>query len=220
MADEVTLLDFWPSMYGMRCRAALAEKGVEYEFKEEDLTSDKSELLLQMNPVHKKIPVLIHNGNPVCESLIIVEYIDETWSHKAPLLPSDPYERAQARFWADFVDKKVYDLGRKLWMRKGEEQDAAKKEFIECLKIVKSELGDKAFFGGKKFGFLDIAIIGLNCWFYTYETCGNFSIQAECPKLVAWGKRCMEKESLAKTLPDPRKLCAFILECKKAMGIE
>ena len=61
-------------------------------------------LLLQMNPVHKKIPVLVHDGKPVCES---VQYIDEVWKDKAPLMPSDPYERAQSRFWADFVDNKV-----------------------------------------------------------------------------------------------------------------
>jgi glutathione S-transferase len=60
-----------------------------------------------MNPVHKKIPVLVHDGKPICESLIIVQYIDEVWNDKAPLLSSDPYERAQSRFWADFVDKKV-----------------------------------------------------------------------------------------------------------------
>ena len=106
MADEVTLLDFWPSLYGMRVRIALAEKGIKYESKEQDLFN-KSPLLLEMNPVHKKIPVLVHNGKPVCESIIILEYIDEVWRDKAPLLPSDPYQRAQARFWADFIDKKV-----------------------------------------------------------------------------------------------------------------
>jgi glutathione S-transferase len=68
----------------------------------------KSPLLLQMNPVHKKIPVLIHNGKPIAESLIAVQYIDEVWNDKSSLLPSDPYQRSQARFWADFADKKVY----------------------------------------------------------------------------------------------------------------
>ena len=107
MAGEVVLLNFWPSLFGLRVRIALAEKGIKYESKEEDL-SNKSPLLLEMNPIIKQIPVLIHNGKPVCESLIIVQYIDEVWNDKSPLLPSDPYQRAQARFWADFVDTKVH----------------------------------------------------------------------------------------------------------------
>lgn len=106
MAGEVVLLDVFDSPFGMRLRIALAEKGVQYEVKEQDLWN-KSPLLLQMNPVHKKIPVLIHNGIPVSESLIALEYIDDVWNDKAPLLPSDPYLRSQARFWADFVDNKV-----------------------------------------------------------------------------------------------------------------
>ena len=36
-----------------------------------------------------------------------IEYIDEVWKDKSPMLPTDPYQRAQARFWADYVDKKV-----------------------------------------------------------------------------------------------------------------
>ncbi|RXH86538.1 hypothetical protein DVH24_021811 [Malus domestica] len=36
MADEVVLLDYWASMFGMRARVALAEKGAKYEYREED----------------------------------------------------------------------------------------------------------------------------------------------------------------------------------------
>ncbi|KAM1044790.1 hypothetical protein ACFX2I_035757 [Malus domestica] len=219
MADEVVLLDFWPSPFGMRLRIALAEKGIEYEYKDEDLRN-KSPLLLQMNPVHKKIPVLIHNGKPVCESLIALQYIDEVWNDKAPLLPSDSYLRAQARFWADFVDKKIYDIGRKLWTTKGEEYDAAKKDFLDCIGVLEGELGDKPFFGGETLGFVDVALIPFYSWFLVYEKFGNFSVEAEHPKFIAWVKRCMEKESVSKSLPEQEKVYDFVALMRKKFGIE
>jgi len=104
--DNVVLLDFWPSSYGMRVKIALEEKGVSYECRQEDF-QDKSSLLLEMNPVYKMIPVLVHNGKSICESLNIVEYIDEAWNQKPSLLPSDPYKRSQAKFWGDYIDKHV-----------------------------------------------------------------------------------------------------------------
>ncbi|KAL1223834.1 Glutathione S-transferase U19 [Cardamine amara subsp. amara] len=219
MANEVILLDFWPSMFGMRTRIALREKGVEFEYREEDLRN-KSPLLLQMNPVHKKIPVLIHNGKSVNESIIQVQYIDEVWSHKNPLLPSDPYLKAQARFWADFIDKKMDDAQRKVWATKGEEQEAGKKEFIEILKTLETELGDKPYFAGDDFGYVDIALIGYYTWFPAYEKYGNFSIESECPKLIAWAKKCLERETVAKSLPDPEKVIGFVSELRKRFGLE
>ncbi|GMN23344.1 hypothetical protein TIFTF001_000088 [Ficus carica] len=220
MEDKVVLLDFWPSVYGMRVRIALAEKGIEYEAKEENLW-DKSPLLLGMNPVHKTVPVLIHNGKPVCESLNIIRYIDEVWSHKSPLLPSNPYQKSQALFWADYIDKKIFSLGKQLWNAKGEEQEAIKKEFIECLKIIEGELGDKLYFGGERFGFIDLVLVPITRWFYSYEVCANFSIESECPKIVSWARRCLEeKQSLAKSLPDPQKIYgSFVLPTKEKYGI-
>ncbi|KAF8024205.1 hypothetical protein BT93_F1412 [Corymbia citriodora subsp. variegata] len=215
MAEEVILLDFWPSLFGMRARIALREKGVEFDMREEDL-SNKSPLLLKMNPVHKKIPVLIHNGKPVCESLIMVQYIDETWGPESPLLPSDPHERARAKFWADYVDKKIYPALRTIV---GEAKEAAKNEYIECLKVLEGELGDKAYFGGERFGYVDVSLIPFYSWFYTLETLANFSIREECPKLVAWAKRCLQRESVAKSLPDQYKLYDFILSSRRRISL-
>ncbi|CAI0540417.1 unnamed protein product [Linum tenue] len=106
MAKEIKLLGTWASPFSHRIELALKLKGLQFHYLEEDL-SNKSQLLLQSNPVHRKIPVLIHNGNPISESLVIMEYIDETWQHQNPLLPKDPYARAVARFWAKFIDEKV-----------------------------------------------------------------------------------------------------------------
>jgi glutathione S-transferase len=107
--EGLTLLGLWPSPFVIRARIALNLKGLTYVYTEESLY-DKSELLLKSNPVRKKVPVLIHDGKPVCESQIIVQYIDEAFpaaAGAAPILPSDPYDRAVARFWASYVEHKV-----------------------------------------------------------------------------------------------------------------
>lgn len=116
MADEVVLLSWCASVFSLRVKIALAEKkNIGYEYKEEDLFN-KSPLLIESNPIYKKVPVLIHNGKPVCESLAIVEYIDEVWSNGPSLFPRDPYERANARFWAAFTNK-VINLSLSLALR-------------------------------------------------------------------------------------------------------
>lgn len=107
--NDVKILGAWPSPYVMRPRIALNIKSVAYDFLEEQFGS-KSELLLKSNPVYKKIPVLIHDGKPISESLIIVQYIDEVWNSGPSILPSDPYDRAIARFWATYIDDKVCSI--------------------------------------------------------------------------------------------------------------
>nr|XP_009413464.2 PREDICTED: glutathione S-transferase U17-like [Musa acuminata subsp. malaccensis] len=107
-AGEVRLIGAWPSPYVLRPRVALNLKGVEYEFLEVKF-GEKSELLLRSNPVYKKIPVLLHHDKPVCESMIIVEYVDGAWANSGQaILPADPYERALHRFWAVYIDDKWF----------------------------------------------------------------------------------------------------------------
>ncbi|KAF8042267.1 hypothetical protein BT93_A0784 [Corymbia citriodora subsp. variegata] len=216
MAEEVMLLDFWPSPFGMRARIALREKGVSFDTREENILilTNKSPFLLEMNPVHKKIPVLIHNGRPVCESLVIVQYIDETWGRECPLLPSDPHERARARFWADYVDKIFPALRTVLLSPAGEAQEAAK-EYIEGLKVLEGELGDKTYFGGERFGYVDVSLIPMYNLFYSLEKLASCSVAEECPKLLGWAERCMQRESVAVSLVDRHELYEFILVLKK-----
>ncbi|CAL5403225.1 unnamed protein product [Camellia sinensis] len=189
MVDELNLLGTWISPYSTRVKIALAEKGVDYEFREEDLSTRAH--LLKMNPVSKQIPELIHNDKPVCESLIIVQYTGEIWNHKSPLLPSDPHQ--------------------------GEAQETAKNDLIGYLKVLEGELGDKPYFGGETFGIVDVALVPSYSFFFAYEQFGNFSIVAKCPALVVWVHWCMEKESVLKHLPDQHKIYDSMLERKKKL---
>ncbi|XP_047976361.1 probable glutathione S-transferase isoform X1 [Salvia hispanica] len=145
-----------------RVEIALKLKGVEYESIAEDV-KNKSPLLLQHNPIHKKIPVLIHDGKGIAESVIIVEYIDQVWEGP-PILPKDPYQRAMARFWAKFIDEKCISATWKACWSTGEEQEKSKEEAMEALKFLEDEIKGKKFFGGDNIGFVDIAANFIGYW--------------------------------------------------------
>ncbi|MED6139196.1 glutathione s-transferase, partial [Stylosanthes scabra] len=105
-SSDLKLLGGWFSPFATRVKIALNIKGLEHENIEEDLNS-KSDLL-RSNPVYKKIPVLILGEKSICESSIIVQYIDEVWSNNGPaILPQHAYDRAVARFWVSYIDDKT-----------------------------------------------------------------------------------------------------------------
>ena len=119
------------------------------------------------------------------------------------------------------MNLQIYELGRKIWTAKGEDQESAKKDFIDSLKLLEGELGDKPYFGDEStLGYVDVALLPFDCWFYAYETICNFNIEAECPKLIAYCKRCLQKESVSMSLEDPQKVSDFVVMMRKKLGLE
>lgn len=106
MAKEVELLRYRTSPFSLRVELALQLKGIPYSCVDLEDVLDKDALFLEYNPIYRKIPVLVHKGKSIAESLIILEYVEDTWGGYH-LLPKDPYERAHVRFVANFIDDKV-----------------------------------------------------------------------------------------------------------------
>nr|ANO40002.1 glutathione S-transferase U36 [Populus yatungensis] len=215
---EVKLYGFWPSPFSHRIIWALKLKGVEYEYIEEDL-SNKSESLLKYNPVYKKIPVLVHGGKPIAESLVILEYIEETWPEN-PLLPKDPYERAMARFWIQYGVIMGASF-RKFYHGSGEELEKAAKELAEWLKILEEQgLGDKKFFGGESINLVDISYGVLGYWFAALEEAKGVKVlePATLPRLHAWAKNFVELPVVKENIPAYDKMLAYRTDSMKRLA--
>ncbi|CAK9144823.1 unnamed protein product [Ilex paraguariensis] len=206
MAEEVKLFRNWSSPFALRIVWALKLKGIEYETILEDL-QNKSSLLLQYNPVHKKVPVLLHNGKPILESLVILEYIEETWKQH-PLLPEDPFEKATARFWARFNDEKLLPSIRDASTKQGKEQEEAIVQVEENLKYVEEKLKGNVFFGGETIGYLDLAFGWLANLVSVLEEVTGLSLTAsgKFPLLSAWMQNFSDAPVIKECWPPRDKL--------------
>ncbi|KAI3683114.1 hypothetical protein L1987_83614 [Smallanthus sonchifolius] len=204
---EVKLFRTWSSPYALRVVWALKLKGVEYETVYEDL-ANKSSLLLEYNPVYKKVPVLLHNGTPICESLVILEYVDETWNPTARFLPQDPLARATARFWAKFNDDQVAPSVFRAYTSQGVEQEEAIGPALENLDVVEKQLIGKKFFNGESFGFLDLVFGWIAKYLGIFEETGSLKLLEEdrFPLIMAWKDKFSDIPVVKENWPDQNKL--------------
>uniref|UniRef100_A0ACD5U458 Uncharacterized protein n=1 Tax=Avena sativa TaxID=4498 RepID=A0ACD5U458_AVESA len=200
---DVKLLGAAVSPFAVLARMALEMKGVRYEYVDEDM-GNKSELLLRSNPVHKKVPVLIHHGRPVCESLAIVEFVDEVWDAAGPsILPTVPYQRATARFWAAYTDGKLFPAYFGIQRAATETERAEKvREMVEVISQLEAALanGKKPFFAGDRVGYLDIVVGCHLFWLEAFS--GMFGVAlvdaSKTPLFAAWAERFGEDEVASK----------------------
>ncbi|KAL1317390.1 hypothetical protein HN51_069472 [Arachis hypogaea] len=215
--SDLKLLSAWYSPMATRVKIALNIKGLEYENIEEDLNS-KSDLLLRSNPVHKKIPVLIHGDKPICESVLIVQYIDEVWSNGPSILLQDAYDRAIARFWVSYIDEKLFVCTMSI-LEAGEDEEQKKPHFEQLEEEILVRLEEafnkysegKSFFGGNKIGLIDIMfgsflpVLGL-----IEEINGKkVLVDDKFPGLVNWAANFTANSAVTGTLPEIDRLILF-----------
>jgi len=129
------LVDALRCPYCARVRIALAEKGIEHDVTQVDL-SDRPRWLVDLNPPYGRVPVL--DGLP--ESGVIMELLEELHPEPA-LLPADPAARARARVLVHRFDS---NLGDDYYAyRRGDPNDLAAK--LEALDVGQSLFADVAY---------------------------------------------------------------------------
>ena len=99
-----TLYHLWLSPSCRKVRVALAEKGLDFELRTENLWERREEFLA-MNPAGE-VPVLVEDdGGVLADSRAICEYLEEVYPEPA-LLPGDAAERAEVRRLIAWFDGK------------------------------------------------------------------------------------------------------------------
>ncbi len=96
------------SPFSAKVRIVLAEKGLPYELREvpwtrENLWGPKPPAFLAVSP-RGEVPALVDGDTSVYDSTVIVEYLEDRYP-EAPMLPSEPADRARCRLVEDEADR-------------------------------------------------------------------------------------------------------------------
>ncbi|MBM3386412.1 MAG: glutathione S-transferase [Betaproteobacteria bacterium] len=105
----LTLCGFSASNYYNKVKFALLEKAV--PFQEELAWVGETDL--PSSPLGK-VPYLKTEQGPLCESAVIMEYIEQQYPQR-PLLPADPYAAAKVRELVTFLELHLELVARNLY---------------------------------------------------------------------------------------------------------
>jgi glutathione S-transferase len=172
--------------YVARVRIVLAEKGIDYEVVEIDL-SDRPAWFYEKNPTGR-VPVIEEDdGRPLPESAVIMEFLEERYPEPA-LLPADPDDRARVRlliFRDDDLTSPYYALRR--------DEDGAREEFDAVLGRFDALLGQQPYLGGAEYGLADIALVP---WFLRARDMLGVELDG-FPALTDWLERLEQRPAIA-----------------------
>jgi glutathione S-transferase len=108
----ITLYGSPISNYYNKAKMVLLEKGVPFEEAPTGLKVT-DEALLAISPLGK-MPFMRDEAGGLCESQVILEYLEERYPQPA-LLPKDPYARAKVRELVTFIDWHLEMSARQLY---------------------------------------------------------------------------------------------------------
>jgi glutathione S-transferase len=100
------------SNYYNKAKLTLLEKGIPFEEKFDGM-KNKDEAMLSASPLGK-IPYLTTGQGCLCESQVILEYLEATHPG-VPLLPKDPFAAAKVRELVTFLDWHLEMTARQLY---------------------------------------------------------------------------------------------------------
>jgi len=171
--------------YAARVRIVLAEKGIEFETVEIDL-SERPAWLYEKNPTGR-VPVLEEDDRPLAESVVIMEFLEERYP-EPPLLPPDPADRAAVRlliFRDNELTSPYYALRR--------EEEGAAEQFDAALARLDVRLYEQDYLGGAEYGLADIALVP---WVLRARDMLGVNLNGY-PSLGAWLERLEERPAIA-----------------------
>jgi glutathione S-transferase len=190
---ELTLVSHVLCPYVQRAAIVLAEKGVPYTRRYVDLSA-KPDWFLAVSPLGKT-PVLLAGGEPLFESAVICEYLDETLA--PPLHPAAPLERARERAWVEFGSAVLNTVAAYYHAADDSALRARRGELAQRFAQLEAAAARTGpWFAGERFGLVDAAFGPVFRYLDVFEHWGEPELTTGLPRVRAWRRALAQRPSV------------------------
>lgn len=169
--------------YVQRAAIVLAEKGVHFERRMVDLT-DKPAWFLALSPLGKTPLLLVDDEQPIFESAVICDYLDEV--HAPRLHPEAPLERARHRAWVEFASALLNGIAAFYNAPDDAALEAARRALRLRFEQLEAVLDAGPYFAGPHFSIVDAAFAPAFRYFETFDALGDWGFFGGLPRVQGW----------------------------------
>jgi glutathione S-transferase len=198
MTTKPVLVSHQLCPYVQRVAIVLAEKGVDFERRDIDLSA-KPDWFLAISPLGKT-PVLLTGDQALFESTVICEYLDDTLLPK--LHPANALQRARHRAWMEFGSNLLNLIGA---FYRAPDAISLQREAVAIharFQQIEDVLGDGPYFDGP-FSMVDAAFGPVFRYFDVFDEIGDFGFWRGLTKVQRWRQDLAQRDSVMNAV-DPR----------------
>lgn len=157
----IKLCGFRVSNYHNKVLIALYEKGIPFE-EDCNVKPSQDPAYLALSPMGK-VPYLDVSGTRLCESGVILEYLEDAYPQK-PLLPKEPLARAKVRELVTVIELHLELVARRLYpgaffggTNSDSTKQAAEKDLAKGVRALKALVKFEPFIAGPSLTLADCA---------------------------------------------------------------
>ncbi|MCW9032079.1 MAG: glutathione S-transferase family protein, partial [Gammaproteobacteria bacterium] len=151
-----------------------------------------------------KVPVLLVNDEPLFESMVICEYLDEITldTDRGSLYPDDAFKRATNRAWIEFGSD-ILSTTFEFYTTEDEKRfKHLTGTLIDRFEVLEEEISDGTYFNGENFSMVDAVYAPVFRYHNRIAKFKNYGFFEDTPKIKAWGDKLLARPSVIKSVPD------------------
>jgi len=195
---KLKLISFTLCPYVQRAMIVLKEKNVSFDIEYIDLSSPPA-WFYDISPLDK-VPVLLVDEQPLFESMVICEYLDEIT--EGSLYPADAFKRAKNRAWIEFGND-ILNTTYEFYTTNDQKRfNHLQHILIDRFEVLEDELSSDTYFNGSEFSMIDAVFGPVFRYHQRIASYKDYGLFDEAKEVKAWGDRLLERPSIISSVPE------------------